>query len=176
MRRSILAKVNTVRVALLLTVALLAAPAIAQQPVPAAAASSVPMPSEIEMARLVWSTMSAVGQANETGNYSVLRDLAAPGFQIANDQSKLTQIFAGLRASGVDLSVTLLATPIYRSPPRMVQPGTLQLVGTFGLRPQSVNFEMLYQWVGGKWRLFGVAVVPISTAIVPPPATAPAKR
>lgn len=133
----------------------------------------MPVPGEMELARLVWSTMSAIGQANETGNYSVLRDLSAPGFQIANDQSKLTQIFAGLRSSGVDLSVTLLATPVYRVPPRMVQPGTLQLVGTFGLRPQSVNFELLYQWTSGKWRLFGVGVAPISTAIVPLPAVPP---
>ncbi len=133
------------------------------------------MPSDLELARLIWATMAAVGQANETGNYSVLRDLSAPGFQAANDQSKLTQIFAGLRASGIDLTTTLLATPVYRVPPRMAQPGLLQVAGTFGLRPQSVNFEMLYQWSGGKWRLFGVAVVPIATASLPAP-TVPPKR
>jgi hypothetical protein len=151
-----------------------AVPAVAQQAAPAAVAPAA-IPGEMELARLVWSTMSAIGQANETGNYSVLRDLSAPGFQAANDQSKLTQIFAGLRANGIDLSITLLATPVYRPAPRMVQPGTLQLAGTFGLRPQSVNFEMLYQWTGGKWRLLGVAVAPISTAIMPAPA-APTKR
>ena len=157
---------------LALSLSLLAQPAVAQPAV--AQTATMPVPGEMELARLVWSTMAAIGQANETGNYSVLRDLSAPGFQQVNDQSKLTQIFSGLRSSGVDLSATLLATPIYRAPPRMVQPGTLQLVGTFGLRPQSVNFEMLYQWIGGKWRLFGVAVVPISTAILPSSsATAP---
>lgn len=135
------------------------------------------MPSEIELARLVWATMAAVGQANETGNYSVLRDLAAPGFQAANDQSKLTQIFAGLRTSGIDLTTTLLATPMYRVSPRVVQSGLLQVQGMFGLRPRSVNFEMLYQWSNGRWRLFGVAIAPVATAGLPaPPPTAPAKR
>ncbi len=161
------------RTAICLIAVIAAQPAIAQQAAPVAAPATAPMPSEIELARLVWSTMAAVGQANETGNYSVLRDLSAPGFQAANDQSKLTQIFAGLRTSGIDLSVTLLATPIYRAPPRMAQPGLLQLTGTFGLRPQSVNFEMLYQWIGGKWRLFGVAIVPIATATLPAPVTPP---
>jgi hypothetical protein len=165
----------TMRNQLCLAFALFATPVLAQsapQPAPLAAA---PMPSEMELARLVWSTMAAVGQANDTGNYSVLRDLAAPGFQAANDQAKLTQIFAGLRASGIDLSITLLAVPIYRTAPRMTQPGMIQMAGTFGLRPQSVNFEMLYQWSSGKWRLFGVAISPVGAAPAPPPAV-PVKR
>ena len=151
-----------------------ATPLPAQQQ-PGAAVPS-PMPSEMELARLVWSTMAAVGQANETGNYSVLRDMAAPGFQTANDQSKLTQIFAGLRASGIDLSTTLLAVPVYRTPPRMVQPGMLQVQGGFGLRPRSVAFEMLYQWAGDKWRLFGVAIAPVPASGAAPAQVAPVQR
>ena len=151
------------------------APALAQQTAaPPPAQSNAPIPGELELAKMVWSTMAAVDHANRAGNYSVLRDLAAPGFQIANDAAKLTQIFANLRASNVDLSNTMLLAPTYRAPPRMVQPDILQVQGFFGLRPTAIAFDLYYQWVPGRWRLFGVSINPAQIAAVQPGAPAPA--
>ena len=150
------------------------APALAQQAAaPPPAQSNAPIPGELELAKMVWSTMAAVDHANRAGNYSVLRDLAAPGFQIANDAAKLTQIFANLRASNVDLSNTMLLAPTYRAPPRMVQPDILQVQGFFGLRPTAIAFDLYYQWVQGRWRLFGVSINPAQFAAVQPGASAP---
>ena len=112
--------------------------------------------------------MAAVHHANQAGNYSVLRDLAAPGFQINNDAAKLTQIFASLRSSGVDLSNTLLLAPTYRGAPQLAQPGLLRIQGYFGLRPTAINFDLYYQWVQGKWRLFGVSIGPAQIATQQP--------
>lgn len=134
--------------------------------------------------------MAAVDHANLAGNYSVLRDLAAPGFQINNDAARLTQIFAGLRDSRIDLSTTLLLTPNYAGPPRLVAPDVMRLQGLFGLRPTAIAFDLYYQWVGGRWRLFGVSIVPASLSNTqpgaapapqpqrppPPPAQTPKKR
>jgi hypothetical protein len=39
------------------------------------------VPDPIVINKLIWSAMAALDQANQTGNYSVLRDLGAPGFQ-----------------------------------------------------------------------------------------------
>ena len=151
------------------------APALAQQAAaPPPAQSNAPIPGELVLAKMVWSTMAAVDHANRAGNYSVLRDLAAPGFQIANDAAKLTQIFANLRASNVDLSNTMLLAPTYRAPPRMVQPDILQVQGFFGLRPTAIAFDLYYQWVPGRWRLFGVSINPAQIAAVQPGAPAPA--
>ena len=152
-----------------------AAPALAQ-PAPAQVSAAQPVPGELEQLQLIWSTMAAVDQANRTGNYSVLRDLAAPGFQAVNDQARLTQLFAGLRASGVDLSVTLLATPVYRAPPRVEQGTLLRLQGRFALRPAAIDFELLYQWSGGRWRLFGVSIVPAAPIGATPARPAPPGR
>ncbi len=137
-----------------------AAPAALAQTAPVQAQPSAPIPSEVELAKMVWTTMIAVDQANKAGNYSVLRDLAAPGFQAANDNARLTQIFAQLRASNVDLSNTLLTVPSYRSRPAMVQPDMLRATGFFPLRPTAIEFDLVYQWAGDRWRLFGVAVAP----------------
>ncbi len=151
---------------LLAAVLLLSAGAAAGQQPPQPALSAVPVPGELEANRLVWGTMAAVDHANLAGNYSVLRDLAAPGFQINNDAARLTQIFASLRQSRIDLSSTLLLTPTYLGPPRMVQPDVVRFQGYFGLRPTAISFDLYYQWVGGRWRLFGVSIVPASLSAI----------
>ena len=157
------------------------APAAAQSVQPPA--SSVPVPGPLELSKMIWSTMAAVDHANQAGNYSVLRDLAAPGFQINNDSARLGQIFASLRASGVDLSNTLLLSPTYDGAPTMPQQGIIRVKGFFGLRPTAIGFDLYYQWVQGKWKLFGVSIVPATLTNVQPgpppgpvPAPAPVKR
>jgi hypothetical protein len=150
-------------------------PATAQQ-APRPPQSNVPVPGELELAKMIWSTMAAVDHGNQAGNYSVLRDLSAPGFQINNDASRLSEIFASLRASRIDLSNTLLLAPTYLSAPQMVQPDVLRVQGYFGLRPTAINFEFFYQWVQGRWRLFGVSIAPASIATQqpgPPPVAQP---
>ena len=53
---------------------------------------------------LIRSTLLALDQANKTGNYTVLRDLGAPGFQATNNPAQLGDIFANLRRERIDLS------------------------------------------------------------------------
>jgi hypothetical protein len=145
----------------------LAVPSVAQQ-APRPPASAVPVPGELELAKMIWSTMTAVDHANMAGNYSVLRDISAPGFQINNDSARLSEIFASLRASRIDLSNTLLLAPTYLAAPQMVQPDVLRVQGYFGLRPTAINFDFYYQWVQGRWRLFGVSIAPASIATQQP--------
>jgi hypothetical protein len=158
---------------------LCAVPLSAQVPAPRPAQpppSNVPVPGELELAKLIWSTMAAVDHANQAGNYSVLRDLAAPGFQVNNDSARLAAIFASLRASGIDLSNTLLLAPTYQGPPRLVEAGVLQVRGFFGLRPTAISFDLYYQWIAGRWKLFGVSIVPSQIATQQPVAVPAPKR
>jgi hypothetical protein len=150
-----------------------AAPLAAQTgPAPAPAVSAVPVPSPIELSKLIWSTMLAIDHANRAGNYSVLRDLGAPGFQANNDAAQLAAIFATLRRQDIDLSNTLLLAPSFSAPPATPTPGVLRLQGSFGLRPTAISFDLYYQWSAGRWKLFGVSIVPVPLArIQPPPAT-----
>src|SRR5438552_3852933 len=65
-----------------------------------------PKPAQIDrngVLILVRSTLLALDHANKTGNYTVLRDLAAPAFQV-NTAARLAEIFAGHRREGLDLS------------------------------------------------------------------------
>jgi len=143
-----------------LLLSMLALPAYAQNPAPA----PMPMPSETELAKLIWSTMIAVDTANLSGNYSVLRDNSASGFQAANNPARLAEIFAPLRAQQLDLANTLLVAPSYTAAPRMVQAGMIEVQGAFPVRPTPVRFAALYQWEQGRWKLFGIDVGPLQAA------------
>jgi hypothetical protein len=125
----------------------------AQAPAPAV----TPVPDQMTLLKLLWSTMSAIDHANKTGNYSVLRDLGSPGFQANNNAATLGTIFATIRQQQVDLSDTLIVQPVFEFAPQIVQPGVLRMRGIFNLRPQAIQFDLLYQWRNG-WMLDGVAV------------------
>jgi hypothetical protein len=126
---------------------------------------------------LLRSTLLALDQANKTGNYSVLRDLAAPGFASANNPARLAELFANLRRDKVDLSGVIVIEPQLTVMPELTQNGMLHFAGFFPSAPQQINFEMLYAPVDGQWRLFGLSANLGSSAPVAPPAPAaePAK-
>ena len=157
--------------AVFFAVAALAAPSsVAAQAAPPPP-SIAPVPTELEMVKLIWSTMIAVEQANVSGNYSVLRDMSSPSFQQLNDPTRLAQIFAPIRASRIDLSNTLLLAPTYVGTPQQIENGAFGVRGYFGLRPTAVGFELYYQWVNGRWRLYGIGLDPQPLATVQPAGT-----
>ena len=65
---------------------------------------------------LIRTTLLTLNDANRSGNYSVLRALAAPDFQAKNTAADLSQIFADLRRRNFDLFAAALIAP--SSPPR----------------------------------------------------------
>jgi hypothetical protein len=105
--------------------------------------------------------MVALDQANQTGNYSVLRDLAAPSFQSKNTAATLASEFAPIRNLNIDLGYTLIATPVFQFPPA-IQGNLLRMRGIFPLRPEAIGFDLLFENVSGQWRLFGIFVAPVT--------------
>lgn len=165
------------------TIALSATPASAQQatqalPRPTAQppASQVPVPDQLQLSKMLWSTMLAVDHANHSGNYSVLRDMSSQGFQIANNAANLGQIFSGLRNQQVDLSNALLVPPTYVDAPRMVQDNVLQLRGMFQLRPNAIYFDVYYAWEQGMWKLHGIDIQPVRMLEAMPEGAVPAQN
>jgi len=130
------------------------------------------MPGAETIVLLLRNTLITLNDALQTGNYTVLRDRGAPGFGNANSAAKLSQIFANLQSRGIDLSVVSVLTPQLTEAPTLDQEARmLRLKGYFPSQPVQINFEILYQVVGGRWRLFGIAVTPSEAA--PPSDSAP---
>jgi hypothetical protein len=151
-----------------------AASVVAQEqrtPAPATAAPLQPSPLSIEQTLyLIRSTLLTLNDANRSGNYSVLRDLAAPDFQARNTAADLAQIFADLRRRNFDLFGVALLAPQLTAAPTLDAERRLRLTGFFPTRPQQINFDLSFQLVGDRWRLFGIAV---ATPEAPPLAPAP---
>ena len=106
---------------------------------------------------LIRSTLLALDHANKTGNYTVLRDLGAPGFQV-NTAARLAEIFAKQRGDKLDLSGVAVIDPQLSLLPQIEPNGLLHMTGFFPSVPSQVNFELLFAPVDGQWRVFGVSL------------------
>jgi hypothetical protein len=150
-------------------------PAQAPAPAPAAAPQQQQLPVPLEQALyLIRSTLLTLNDANRTGNYTVLRDLASPDFQNRNTAADLSDSFADLRRRHFDLFSVALAAPQLAAAPALDGNGLLRLTGFFPTRPQQINFDLLFQNVGGQWRLFGISVATPQVSAQPAPAPPPA--
>jgi hypothetical protein len=131
------------------------------QPDPQPAAQQVVMPDAEKIVLLIRTSLLTLNDALQTGNFTVLRDMGAPGFRDTNTAARLSQSFSDLVAKGIDLSPVSVIAPQLSEPPSLDQEkGMLHLKGYFPGTPVQVNFELLYQAVAGRWRLFGLAVQP----------------
>lgn len=132
---------------------------------------------------LVRDAIAALNQANLTGNYTVLRDYASPNFASVNDPAKLAGIFAPLRSQDLNLAPTLILAPQFTRAEMTDDGSKLRLTGIFPSRPKQVNFDLVFEPIGGRWRLFGISVaapeprqevIQVPAPAAPPTAAAPA--
>jgi hypothetical protein len=145
------------------------APSEVQEPDPPIPNPLPSLPNDDKLLILINSAVLALNQANFTGNYTVLRDMAAPGFKRINSPERLAQIFANLRKRNLDLSPVVLFQPKLYQRPQISDKGMLRITGFFPTSPERVNFDLIFQPVRGQWRLFGISV---KTAPGPKPAAA----
>lgn len=153
--------------------------AMAQQktPAPAAALAQPSLPVTLEQALyLIRSTLLTLNDANLTGNYTVLRDLAAPDFQARNTAADLGLNFLDLRRRNFDLYGAALLAPQFSDAPALDQRGMLRLAGYVPTRPQQIHFDLTFQVVAGQWRLIAIVIATPEAASAQPQAqAAPAK-
>ena len=143
----------------------------------ATAARQGPQISVEQALYLIRSALLTLNDANRSGNYSVLRDLAAPEFQARNSAADLALVFADLRARKFDLFGAALLAPRLSTPPAIDTSGMLRLSGNIPTRPLQIDFDLLFQNVGGNWRLYGLSVAtPVAAAQSAAPQAEAAKR
>jgi hypothetical protein len=126
----------------------------------AEARAQAPKPAQIDrngVLILIRSSLLALDQANKTGNYTVLRDIGAPGFQ-SNTAARLGDIFAKLRSDNLDLSGVAVIDPQLNLLPQIEANGLMHMAGFFPSVPTQVNFDLAFAPVNGQWRLFGISV------------------
>ena len=141
--------------------------AYAQTPAPEQ--PQVVMPDAEKIVLLLRTTLNTLNDALQTGNFTVLRDMGAPGFRDANSAAGLSQSFSELASKKLDLSAVSVIAPELTQPPALDQAKSmLHLKGYFPGNSVQINFDVLYQAVDGRWRVFELSVNP------GPPSGAPA--
>ena len=115
-------------------------------------------PDDPRLILMVRNAIIALNQANLTGNYSVLRDMGTPNFQMTNNSARLAEAFATLRARKLDISPIMFFNPKYASPPGIQDGQILRITGVFPTTPEQVNFDLAFQLFGDQWMLAGIAV------------------
>lgn len=134
--------------------------AAAQAQPPSGAPPAAPRPAPLDrnaVLILVRSTLLALHHGNETGNYTVLRDLGSPSFQAVNTAARLAEIFAGLRNGRVELTSVAVLEPQITQGPQIEQDNLLRVAGFFSAGEQQLNFELAFQPVNGRFKLFGIS-------------------
>jgi hypothetical protein len=141
--------------------------------------AQAPKPAQIDrngVLILIRSSLLALDQANKTGNYTVLRDIGAPGFQ-SNTAARLGEIFAKLRSDNLDLSGVAVIDPQLSLLPQIEANGLMHMAGFFPSVPNQVNFDLAFAPVNGQWRLFGISVsIGQSGPVAPTPPEPPAAQ
>jgi hypothetical protein len=141
----------------------IAARASAQVLAPATQAESAEpatpsIPDDVRVTLMVRNAVVALSQANLTGNYSVLRDMGTPSFQITNSSARLAEAFTTLRARRIDLSPVMFFNLKLIAPPVYQEGQVLRVAGYFPTTPEQVHFDIAFQKFGEQWMIAGIAV------------------
>ncbi len=129
----------------------------AAKPPATVGAPDAQIPDAFKLNMLIRTTLIALNQANQTGNYSVLRDLGTLQFQSLNTDARLAEIFASLRNRKLDLSPLVFFDPkLIREP--AVQAGLLRLTGYIPTDPERILFDMGFERVADQWRLSAIVI------------------
>jgi hypothetical protein len=144
---------------------------------PAAAPRTI---SKGQAVYLVRSTLMMLNDANRSGNYTVLRDLAAPEFQSKNSAADLAQSFLDLRRRKFDLFAVSFAPPQFTPDPALDSSGRVRLTGFFATQPLQIKFDLTFESVAGEWKLLAISVAtpaaPKQQSSLSPPASSPQQK
>src|SRR5512134_2429287 len=97
-------------------VPLAAAPPVMIAP---AAGRGVNLPDPFRLDMLIRSTLIALNQANESGHYTVFRDLVSIAFQGTNSAADLSEFFGTLRRQRIDIMPIVFVAPKPTQPPQI---------------------------------------------------------
>ena len=137
-------------------------------------------PAQIDKAGLlilIRHVLHALDMSNKSGNYTILREISAPGFAAVNDASRLSNNFRNLREKNIDLSGVLVYEPQLTLMPETTKDGLMRFAGYFPSASNQIRFEMVFAPVNGQWKIFGLGAdvaPPGPIAPTPMPQTLPA--
>lgn len=150
------------------TTAALADQTIVRVGQPEQKARAVAAPQATAIARLM---LLRIDDALRSGNYSVLRDLAAPSLHDTVTPADLAILLAPLRDRRLELTAASVLDPVFTEAIVVSDGAKMRLMGYLPTAPQRISFEFVLHASGGMWLLSEVAIS--ASEVVPSGASAP---
>jgi hypothetical protein len=144
------------------TISLSALKATAPKGTKPAASPEAKLPPQGKILALFRATMLGIDHGMKTGNFTVVRDLGSTSFRKSNSAAKLGQVFDSLSANQVDLLAAAVVDPQFTKAPTLTPEKMLYLTGLLPIAPRAAAFEMLLELEDGEWRIFAVAIAPVT--------------
>lgn len=123
--------------------------------------STIP-PRQRQAIDLTRTTLLALNDANRSGDYSLLRDLAGPRFQARNSAQQLSAAFAPFRLARLDFGVASEAAPTFLTNQVREGDGVLVLDGHVPLAgphaAHRLRFALEFAPIQGQWRLLTLSI------------------
>lgn len=129
-----------------------------------------PIPQAAGLVILIKSSLIALNQANQTGNYTVLYALGSDGLRASTNPQNLAQSFAAFRQRKIDLNPVIFLNP-QLTKAAAIEGGRLHLVGAFPTTPLQINFDFWFEPSQGQWKF-----VQLNTNLSPAAQRAPAPQ
>lgn len=151
----------------------------AQPPASQASGATPAQPAAIDrqgLLLLIRQSLIALDFANKSGNYTILREISAPGFAATHDAARLSALFRTQRERNLDYSGVLIFEPQITAGPEITAEGILRFAGIFPSASSQISFELYFSAVNGQWRLFGLVAdmgPPVPQAPMPAPQAEP---
>ena len=117
---------------------------------------------------LIRDALTAVNQANLTGNYTVLRDYASRPFHASNTATDLAALMQRVRTERLNLLPVLTTDPVIDRSDVSLDRRIIRLSGRFPVSPRPITFDLEFLNEDGIWRIYGLSV-----GAIDPPAPAP---
>lgn len=116
------------------------------------------LPDADKIVLLVRTALLTVNDALQTGNFTVLRDKAAPSFRDGTTPTSLGKSLDSLAQQRIDLSAVAIIAPQLTDLPVIDKDSRLRLKGHFPGQPVGIAFDLTFEVVNGSWRLFALSI------------------
>ena len=113
-------------------------------------ARDVAPPQAIAITRQI---LLRIDDALRSGNYTVLRDLAAPSLRDTQTSATLALLLAPLWQRKIELLAAAIVEPKFTRAVVIRDGAEMQLEGYLPTAPQQINFAFALHVVGGAWQL-----------------------
>lgn len=121
------------------------------------------LPDADKIVLLIRTSLLTVNDAVQTGNFTVLRDKAAPSFRDGTTPTSLGKSLDSLAQQRVDLSAVAIIAPQLTELPAIDDSKRLKLKGYFPGQPIGIGFDLTFEAVQGIWRLFALSIGLVKT-------------